>query len=206
MITLFIDTSTNYLYSAIMKNEEIINEVSKEYCQKLSEMALPEIAELIEESGVVPAEIDRIVVVNGPGSFTGIRIGITIAKVYAWSLNIPISTITSLEAMAVSNDSSIKIPMIDARRKYYYAAIYDSDNNELLKPQHIYIDELNEQIAKYNNYTIISNDNIKDYNETESYKPDFKKIIEYALKKETTNPHAVNPEYLKLTEAEKNLL
>ena len=43
--------------------------------------------------------------VNGPGSFTGIRIGITIAKVYAWSLNIPITTISSLEAMAISSEN-----------------------------------------------------------------------------------------------------
>ena len=83
MKTLYIDTSSSYLYSAIVNDETIIAEVKEELGHTLSEKALPEIVNLFTTSNLVAKDIDRIVVVDGPGSFTGIRIGITIAKVYA---------------------------------------------------------------------------------------------------------------------------
>ena len=100
---LYIDTSSSFLYAAILENDNIISKVCEDYGQSLSEIALPKIAAMFEENNINPKEIDKIIVVNGPGSFTGIRIGITIAKVYAWSLKIKITTISSLEAMAISN-------------------------------------------------------------------------------------------------------
>ena len=93
---LYIDTSSNFLYTGIVEKDKIICEIKKEYGHTLSEYALPEIVSMFEKNNIEPNQITKIVVVDGPGSFTGIRIGITIAKVYAWSLNIPITTITSL--------------------------------------------------------------------------------------------------------------
>lgn len=104
MKILYIDTSSNYLYSAIAEDKTILAEVKEEFGQSLSEEALPKIVTLFEQANLNPKDIQKIIVVDGPGSFTGIRIGITIAKVYAWSLNIPITTIKSLEAMAISSD------------------------------------------------------------------------------------------------------
>ena len=137
MKILYIDTSSSFLYSAIYKDNTIISEVKEEYGQSLSEVTLPKIVEMFTNNNLSPKDVDKIIVVNGPGSFTGTRIGVTIAKVYAWSTNIPITTITSLEAMAISSKSNkIHVPMINARRNYVYAAIYDKDYNVLLKPQH----------------------------------------------------------------------
>ena len=201
---LYIDTSSKYLYTAIVEENNLIAEVSEEYGQNLSEMALPRIVSMFEKEKLTAKDIDKIIVVDGPGSFTGIRIGLTIAKVYAWSLNIPITTITSLEAMATSSKSEkIHVPLIDARRGFVYAAVYDNEI-ELLKPQHIPFDKLQLFLKDIKDYEYISNDELDMIDKVNNYKPDYLKIIRKYKDKKPINPHLVNPEYLKLTEAEEN--
>lgn len=206
MRILYIDTSSSYLYTSIVENDKLISEIKEEFGQSLSEVALPRIVSMFEDNNLSPKDIDKIIVVNGPGSFTGIRIGITIAKIYAWSLNIPISTIYSLEAMAISSkENTYHVPIINARRGYVYTAIYDKEYNEVLKPCHILLTDLQEKLEYINDYEFISNDEF-DGLELNSYAPDFIKIINKFKDKENINPHAVNPEYLKLTEAEESKL
>lgn len=207
MKVLYIDTSSSYLYTAIVENGKSITEIKKDFGHNLSEKALPEIVSLFDNNNLKPEQIDKIIVVNGPGSFTGIRIGITIAKVYAWSLNVPITTITSLEAMMLSSNKNMyRVPVIDARRKYVFGAIYDQDNKEIIKPQYMTIDNLKKKLETIKDYTVITNDDIKDLDNKESYNPDIPRIVEYFKEKEIINPHAVNPEYLKLTEAEESIM
>lgn len=206
MRILYIDTSSSYLYTSIVENDKVLSEIKEEFGQSLSEVALPRIVSMFEETKLSAKDIDKIIVVNGPGSFTGIRIGITIAKVYAWSLNIPITTIYSLEAMAISSEKdTYHVPILNARRGYVYTAIYDKEYNEVLKPCHILLTDLQEKLKEINDYEFISNDEFDDLN-LESYSPNFEKIINYFKDKESINPHAVNPEYLKLTEAEESKL
>lgn len=209
MRILYIDTSSSYLYTAIVEDNKLLGEVKEEFGQSLSEVALPKIVSVFTENNIKPEQIDKIIVVNGPGSFTGIRIGITIAKVYSWSLNIPITTITSLEAMMLSNEKdAYKVPVIDARRQYVFGAIYDSNNRQILKPQHIKIEDLKQEMASLDNYVVITNneDLEEDFDNIEAYNPNILKIVEYFKDKEPLNPHAVNPDYLKLTEAEESKL
>ena len=204
---LYIDTSSSYLYTAIVENEKLLSEIKEEFGQSLSEVALPKIASMFEKTNLEAKDINKIIVVDGPGSFTGIRIGITIAKVYAWSLNIPITTITSLEAMALSSDKeSVHVPMINARRGYVYTAIYDKDYNELLKPQHMKLEDLLKELEKINEYEFISNDKFDGIENIKEYNPNLEKVVNYFKDKERVNPHAVNPEYLKLTAAEESKL
>ena len=204
---LYIDTSSSYLYTAIVENEKLLGEIKEEFGQSLSEVALPKIASLFTNNNIEAKDIDKIIVVDGPGSFTGIRIGITIAKVYSWSLNIPITTITSLEAMALScEENVIHVPIINARRGYVYAAIYDKDNNELLKPQHMKLEDLKNELTKYDEYIFISNDTFENIENISLYNPNLEKIVNYFKNKANINPHAVNPEYLKLTAAEESKL
>ncbi len=204
---LYIDTSSSYLYTAIVEKDKLIDSVQEEYGQSLSEVALPKIVSMFQNNNLTAKDIDKILVVNGPGSFTGIRIGITIAKVYAWSLQIPISVVSSLEAMAISSDTkTIHIPMINARRGYVYAAIYDDNNKELLKPQHVKLSDLEKEYQKYPNREIITNDEFDIAEEITPYTPNMLKIVQNFKNRENLNPHAVNPNYLKLTEAEESKL
>ena len=207
MRTLYIDTSSSFLYSAIVEDNKILGEIKEEYGQSLSEVALPRIVSIFNDNNIKPEDIDKIIVVNGPGSFTGIRIGITIAKVYSWSLNIPITTISSLEAMSLSSESQkYHVPAIDARRGYVFAAIYDQNNRQILKPQHIKIEDLKQEMASLDDYVVITNDEYldEDFDNIEAYNPNLLKIVNNYKDKEPINPHAINPDYLKLTEAEES--
>ena len=207
MKILYIDTSSSYLYTAITADDKLLVEIKEEFGHNLSQEALPKIASMFEKVNLEPKDINKIIVVNGPGSFTGIRIGITIAKVYGWSLNIPITTITSLEAMMLSsNEACSHVPVIDARRGYVFGAIYDDKNKQILKPQHINIVDLDLKLKGLTNFIIITNDDIEITGKREEYNPDILKIVNYFKDKEEINPHAVNPEYLKLTEAEESKL
>lgn len=203
MKVLYIDTSSNYLYTAIIEDDSLLCEVKKELGQNLSIETLPEISSMFKKCDIKPSQISKIIVVNGPGSFTGIRIGITIAKVYAWSLNIPITTISSLEAMAIScNKFNIHVPIIDARRSYVYTAIYNQTGQNLFSPRHMKISDLEKELNNYKDYTIISNDKIEIKGVIEKYNPNILKIVKFVKDRGNVNPHSVNPKYLKLTEAE----
>lgn len=204
---LYIDTSSSFLYTAIVDNNKVISSKTEDFGQDLSKVALPNITKMFEEIKLSPKDVDKIIVVNGPGSFTGIRIGITIAKVFAWTLNKPITTISSLEAMAISsNNNLIHIPILNARRGYVYTAIYDQDYNELFPPKHIKLVDFKNELAKYSQYEFISNDEFDEDLELEPYMPNYAKIVNKFKDKENINPHAVNPNYLKLTEAEESKL
>ena len=100
MITLTIDTSKNILGIAILEESELIAQKITRVNQDHSSRLMPAIVELMDDVKIKPNELGKIVVAEGPGSYTGIRIGVTVAKSLAWSLNIPIIAVSSLESLA----------------------------------------------------------------------------------------------------------
>ena len=205
MTVFYIDTTSRYLYTGIVKDNSLLAERKKDLGKDLSVYAVSEVNEMFDEVNIKPNDIDKIIVVNGPGSFTGIRIGVTLAKIFAWSLNIPITTISSLEAMAESvNTDKLIVPIINARREACFGAIYDHGNS-LLEGKYMPIETLKMYLMGLNrDYVFISGDSFSF--ETEEYDPDILKIVEKYKDRENINPHMVNPLYLKLTEAEENRL
>jgi len=203
-VTLFIDTSSSFLYSGLVKDNEVVIEVKKAFAKELSERALFEIQGMFDVANIKPNEVDKIIVVNGPGSFTGIRIGVTIAKTFAWAMKTEIITVSSLEAMAVSSCvPGLKVPLLDARRGCVFAGIYDEKNNVILDDCYISLEDLISKLEeKKEKYTFITNDNIN--LEKISYSPDILRIVKHLENKKSVNPHAVVPNYLKRTEAEEN--
>ena len=205
MTFFYIDTTSSYLYTGIVRDNNLLSCIKKNLGKELSIYTVDEVNKMFSSVNLKPTDIDKIIVVNGPGSFTGIRIGVTLAKIMAWSLNIPITTITSLEAMAKSVKSDkLVVPIINARREACYAAIYDN-NKVILEGQYLKIEKLKMILMGLGkDYKFISNDKF-DFNTLE-YNPDILNIVDYYKDKECINPHLVNPEYLKLTEAEENRL
>ena len=98
------------------------------------------IADLIKKSGISMQNIDAIAVTNGPGSYTGLRVGMSTAKGLSYTLQKPLITVGSLEMMAydiknnISSSECLLCPMIDARRMEVFTAIYNWDLSENLSP------------------------------------------------------------------------
>ena len=107
-----------------------------------AEMLHPLINEALLESKLTIKEIEAIAVGKGPGSYTGLRIGVSAAKGLCFANDIPLISINSLEILAqtVNIDSGLIIPMIDARRMELYAAIYDNNHNAVRKTKAEIID------------------------------------------------------------------
>lgn len=192
---LFIDSATATLVVAIVIDDKVSYIYNKEAGKDMSNVIMPVIDEAFEQSGLSPQEIDKIFVSTGPGSFTGIRVGLTVAKTMAWALNIPIIPISSLEVIASTPNTKNNIALIDARRGYVFAGIYDNDLNIVEEDKHILLEDINAE------GTYVS------YDDFEGLKPqiDIIKVIKKHEQEIGENPHRVNPKYLKLTEAEENL-
>lgn len=208
MISLYLDTSSSFLYTAIFKDDILLAQVKEKLNNNLSIYALSRIEGMLTLKGISPKDVNKIIVVNGPGSFTGIRIGLTIAKTFAWALSIPIIPISSLEAMALSSEANYDyvIPIIDARRGFVYASIYDNKNNNFIMNEK-YISQKTISIALESlsgKICYITNDDIDTDYDVEPYSPDIEKIYKSVKDREPINPHAIDANYLKLTEAEEN--
>ena len=156
-----------------------------------SSKIMPVLDEGFKKTNLKPNDIDKIFIVNGPGSFTGIRVGLTLAKVMSWALNIPLIPISELELLSTISNNNIIVPIIDARRGYVYGGVYDNNLNNIIKDEHILKEEL---LKKVTNYEIVTNG-----------KPDIIKVIKKHENDSPVNPHEIKPNYLKLTEAEEKL-
>ena len=199
-------SARQFLYTAIIENGTTIAEIKEKLGNNLSEYTLPRIEEMLNVKGIKPDEINKIIVVNGPGSFTGIRIGLTIAKTLAWAKNIPIVPISSLEAMALSSDGDYDyvVPAIDARRNYLYASIYDTKNSSfIMNEKYISVDTLNIALdSMIGRICFVTNDVIDTRYDSQPYDPKIDMIVNMVKDREAVNPHSIDANYLKMTEAE----
>lgn len=193
---LFIDSATANLVVAIIIEDEIKYIFNEKTGGDTSSVIMPKVAEAFKQSNILPKDLNKIFVVNGPGSFTGIRVGLTVAKTMAWALNIPIVPISSLEVMASGTPNNTNIALIDARRGYVYAGGYDKELNNIYPDQHILLANIDID------GTYISYDDLPN---TKKPNVDVLKVIKKHENEEGRNPHSLNPRYLKLTEAEERL-
>lgn len=198
MISLFLDTSSSDVSIAIIKDNNILSSITKDIPSAHSIYTTRYINEVLEKAQIKPENINKIMVVNGPGSFTGVRIGVTIAKTMAYLLNKKVTVISSLKMLSLSLTHDYCLSVINANNNNYYIGLYDKNNNEVIKEQFTNINTVNELIKKYNP-TIISNENIIINNiNIQKQRLDFINIVNYYKEKEELNCHIVVPNYLKL--------
>ena len=141
-----IETSTKACSVALHKNGELIvsrEDVTANFSH--SEKLLKFISELFSDEKLSLSDLDAIAVSMGPGSYTGLRIGVSTAKGLCYGLDIPLISISTLKAMSFGMALEIKAdlycPMIDARRMEVYSAFFDKNNTEVRKIQADIIDE-----------------------------------------------------------------
>lgn len=203
MISLVIDTCTNNVVIGLLKDKEIIDQKNEINDKSLSTNFIVWVQEILDKNNLKPNDIDTIFVAIGPGSFTGIRVGVTFAKVLAWSLKKKVVPISSLELIASSSNSEVIVPLIDARRDYVFAGIYDKNLNSLMEDRYILLTDLLEKLKDYNGIEYVSLDEFG----FDVLKPtiDIKRVVNKHFLDEGINPHLLNPNYLKKTEAEEKL-
>ena len=205
MISLFLDTCSQIIRLGVLSDSKLIDYTEFTNDNKLSEKLLPAIKEMLDKNKYRVNDLNRIYISVGPGSFTGIRIGVTVAKVIAWSLNIDIIPISSLEVMAsYDTDKKYICSFMDARRGFVFAGIYDKELNTYIEDKYILFDQLLEEMKDIKDNTLfVSNDD--NYISCVEPKINVEKIILKHINDKSVNPHNVNPIYLKLTEAEEKL-
>ena len=205
MISLFIDTSLDKLRTAIINDDKVISFKEGDTPNMHSVYATSYVKAVLDEAEIDANDVDKIMVVNGPGSFTGVRIGVTIAKTYGFLIKKEVTPISSLKCMALStNHDNNVMCLISARRNNYYMGLYDKDNNEIVKECFTNSDEIVKLVNEYNpivvgnDYSVLGNIKIEKTNY------DIKKIVEYYIDKESINAHKLVPNYLKLPQVYEN--
>lgn len=130
MITLCMDTSHIYLVLALIRDDRVIGSVQEECWKRQSEEIFPKLIALCEEQKIQPEDIDQIVISEGPGSYTGVRIAMTVAKVVCAMRKIPLYTIGTLLLYAGNVDCRV---LTDARGHRAYTCRFR--NGEALEEQ-----------------------------------------------------------------------
>lgn len=179
MISLFIDTHQN-TNLAIFKDKKLLKYLSSDN-PKQSTIIMPLLQEILNDQSIEINDVSEVIVVNGPGSFTGVRLGVTIAKTIAYCNNISIKCIDSLTLKAIFDDFKNNVYAL-RDTKGAYVGYFNLEKNELTYKN---LDEYKDLNCKID----------VDYNIGNLYKYE-KLFVE-------KNPHYVNPLYIKKIEAQK---
>lgn len=225
MYVLAVDTSSIVATVAVINEKRLVCEHILNHKKTHSEKLMPMIEEILTSSEIEINDIDIFAAATGPGSFTGLRIGVAAIKGFAHATNKPVVGVTTLEGLAYNTGVNPYLisPIMDARRNQVYNAIYLWENKELIvgqKPRALSIEELIKETIKNNRQVIFTGDGVEVYKEILETElgdlcifPPFNQrinrassIAEIALKKankgETEDYSTLVPFYLRKSQAE----
>ena len=187
MLSLLIDTHSSEINICIYKDHRIYDKYTEIFANQ-SSMLIPKIVEILNKNNLNISDINEVIVVNGPGSFTGVRIGVVVAKTISYALNVPIYSISSLALKAIGNNSDDNYSVFLNDNKGSFIGEFDI-NNQLVK-DYFYLSK--DEFLKYQeSHKIIDNSTIY-----------WEKIFEdnYLKKEDCYN---IKPLYIKKIEVEK---
>ena len=213
MKVLAFDTSSKALSVALLEEENRLAELTLTIKKNHSITLMPTIEFLMASIDWKPTDLDRIVVAEGPGSYTGLRIAVATAKTLAQTLKIDLVGVSSLLALVPEEIEGLAIPVMDARRNHVYAGFYQAD--QLVYPEgHLSFEAVLERVKGAEKVTFLG--------EVEAFReqiqealpsaqmvetlPDAVRIGRLGLTKEAVSVHGFVPNYLKRVEAEENWL
>lgn len=188
MYTLFIDTHSKKVVVVLYKDGKILC-IKEKTSENHSSVLMPLISEVLSEVKIETNDLNEIIVVDGPGSFTGIRIGITVAKTLAYVLNIKIKVIDYFNVLLASSNFNGKKQICISDPKGYYVGLFDESNKA--SADYYYVSAKNFELNV--GYTFVD----------ESINIDYEKV--YLLSEDITdvNPHGIKPLYIKKIGVEK---
>ena len=213
MKVLAFDTSSKALSLAILEDKQVLAEMTINIKKNHSITLMPAIDFLMGSLDWTPKDLNRIVVAEGPGSYTGLRIAVATAKTLAQTLKIDLVGVSSLLALVPEEIEGLAIPVMDARRNHVYAGFYQED--QLVYPEaHLSFEAVLERVKGAEKVTFLG--------EVEAFReqiqealpnaqmvetlPDAVRIGRLGLTKEAVSVHGFVPNYLKRVEAEENWL
>ncbi len=226
MKILAIETSCDVASVSLLEDNKLIKELKNQAVKNHSETLMPLIDELLKTTNTTIHDIDLFACDNGPGSFTGIRIGLSTVKAFCDVTNKQCSCVSSLEALAYTNiadDNSIICSMIDAKHDNVYAGLFEKKGENLVKLNEFVFSNINDflknlsslkkKIFFVGNCGILYKDMIQSYLKNEIYfeddlVPSSKYIGIAAFDKfkagNIFNSFDISALYLKRTSAEEN--
>ena len=189
MYNLILDSSTKILYVCLVKDNEVIYEKYIEGRNDHAKNIVFTVDEALKKANIEAFDLDKVIVGYGPGSYTGVRMAVTVAKMLAIFAKCELYTISSLVLMASASKGVVKAS-IDARRGNAFGGVYDNLNDKIL---------LEEGMYPYEKLEEFEGDKVTE----DAFKVDPLYVISKATK--VLEPHLLVPNYLRDTEAERNL-
>ncbi len=151
MITLILDTANKYVAVGLYDNEKCLEAIQEISNRKQSETTIIYISDILKRHNLELLDVDQMFITKGPGSYTGVRVAMTIAKTLAAVSNIKIKTVSSLQALAGTNDA---ISILDARSKKIFIGVY-SDGNSIVEDTIINVEEVANYIKQYPDFMVV---------------------------------------------------
>ena len=213
MKVLAFDTSSKALSLAILEDKQLLAETTINIKKNHSITLMPAIDFLMASLDWTPKDLDRIVVAEGPGSYTGLRIAVATAKTLAHTLNIELVGMSSLLALVPRQQEGLLVPLMDARRNNVYAGFYE--NAKPVMPEaHLSFAEVLEKVKDAEQVTFVGEvgpfvEQIQEQLSQANYQetlPNAANLALLAWDKEAGSLHDLVPNYLKRVEAEENWL
>jgi len=192
MRTLLIDVSTLVMYVGLAKDDILVDHSMRIAKRDHAKYMVDRVEQMIKRNRITLDDIDQIVVGVGPGSYTGIRIAVMVAKMLGYTKHIPVFTISSLYFMTSGYEGKIAA-LIDARRGFVFANIHEN-GQIVLADTYIELETLKHDIKYKKAKTVFIDER--------HYEVSPEKIFKHMVKVE--NIHDLVPNYLRKTEAENN--
>lgn len=160
MKILAITTSSKICSVAILEDKDLILEKHIDDGATHSQKLMPMVEEILKESNLTLSDFDLFACSIGPGSFTGVRIGVSTIKAFCDVTNVKVTSISSLEGLAYNtlnsnfyDDTNIVCSLIDAKNDNVYCGIYKKENNSFIQLEDLYAKNINEILEILNKYT-----------------------------------------------------
>ena len=213
MKVLAFDTSSKALSLAILEDKQVLAETTINIKKNHSITLMPAIDFLMASLDWTPKDLDRIVVAEGPGSYTGLRIAVATAKTLAHTLNIELVGMSSLLALVPRQQEGLFVPLMDARRNNVYAGFYENAKS-VFPEAHLSFAEVLEKVTDAEQVTFVGEvgafvEQIQEQLPQASYQetlPNAANLALWAWDKKADSLHDFVPNYLKRVEAEENWL
>lgn len=191
---LAIDTATKYVYLSLVIDSKEVDCIYEEGFNNHSVTVIPHLAEMLKREKIELTDIDELIVGVGPGSYTGVRIAVTIAKMIGYLNKITIKKVSSLALMASSVSSGFVLAGIDARRGNAFLGLFEVTDQSVIRKKTDCLENLEEYLK---------NLDLKPKLVFEG-RPNIEKIIVSDLLETVADPATLVPNYLQVTEAERN--